>query len=189
VGALWLILSLPSVEWLLFGGIEELHPARFWFLAILIVMGALNGLLTRYWPSSLLTAGAQGALIAPHLEVSAQVFDPGGGPLVALALFALAWGLVARQWPRRGRASLPLDRVWLDFRDDFGAVWALRVAQRLNESAARYDWPLVLDWRGFAGRDGKPVDLVPPAVDDSLRTLLRRFVSPRWIDERLSEWP
>ena len=38
--SLWIILSLPSFEWLLFGGPQEIHPARCWFLAILMVVGA-----------------------------------------------------------------------------------------------------------------------------------------------------
>ncbi len=31
VATLWAILSLPACEWLLFGGVAEIHPARFWF--------------------------------------------------------------------------------------------------------------------------------------------------------------
>ena len=183
--ALWLVLSLPSIEWLLFGGIEEIHPARFWFLVILVGTATMNGLVTRYWPSILLTAGAQLALVVPHLAQSTGWFNGSRGPLVAISLYALAWYLVAIKYPRQRGARLGVDRVWLDFRDDYGAVWALRVAQRVNDSAARYDWPVVLLWHGFAYRDrDDPVAETAPAVEDSLRTLLRRFVSPAWIDQR-----
>ncbi len=80
-----------------------------------------------------------------------------------------------------------LDRVWLDFRDAFGAVWGLRVMERMNASAAMLGWPVTLSWQGFlANEPGAGNVETPQIVEDSLRTLLRRFVSPAWIDERLA---
>jgi hypothetical protein len=77
--------------------------------------------------------------------------------------------------------------VWRDFRDSFGTVWGLRVMERMNASAKMYDWPVALEWSGFTNRDSSQGDVHPPAaVEDSLRTLLRRFVSPGWIDKRLA---
>jgi hypothetical protein len=82
--------------------------------------------------------------------------------------------------------TVALDRVWLDFRDAFGAVWALRVMERMNAASTMYGWPVLLSWNGFSPRDDAPeVSPVPPTVEESLRTLLRRFVSPEWIDERM----
>ena len=70
VAALWGILSLPSVHWLLFGGVREIHPAQLGFLAILVGVGVVNGAATRYWPSSLLYGGGQAALLAAYFDTS-----------------------------------------------------------------------------------------------------------------------
>lgn len=184
--SLWAILSLPSIEWLLFDGLREIHPARFWFLVILIAVGAANGLGTRWWPASMLYCGGQLALVAPFFSAQAAL---GGSqpPLVGMSALVLAWLLIAAGWPRSRRAALPLDRVWLDFRDAFGVLWALRIAERMNASANMYDWPVTLAWRGFVARNSDATADVPPAVEESFRTLLRRFVSPDWIDARFGE--
>ncbi len=72
-------------------------------------------------------------------------------------------------------------------RDDYGAVWALRVAQRMNESAARRNESVALGWHGFVIRDrGVPAEVIPPEVEAELRSLLGRFVSPAWIDDRIA---
>ena len=180
------VLSMPSLEYVFLGDMSEIHPARIAFLAILIAIATLNGLATRYWPSSLLTCVAQVALIAPHLTFSFAWLPGAWGPLAGLALLAAAWDLIDLDVPRSLPAAAPLDRVWLDFRDAYGAVWALRVMQRINASVVMYDWPVTLSWCGFISRtEGTSVESMPPAVEDSLRTLLRRFVSQVWIDARL----
>jgi hypothetical protein len=184
--SLWAILALPSFEWLLFGEIQELHPARLGFLLILVGVGAFNGIATRRWLSNLLYAAGQGALIAPFLSSSVAGLPSALAPVLGLALMVASLAL-----PMRVRAAdsdaTGLDRVWLDFRDAYGLVWSLRVAERMNTSAAMYAWPVQLGWRGFRDRaSGSSGVVVPAAVADSLRTLLRRFVSADWIDARIS---
>lgn len=185
--SLWGILSLPTFEWLLFTGVREIHPARFWFLIVLVGVGTLNGLATRAWLSSLLYGLGQLALIAPFLPEAQTWLPADRAGWLGLALLATAWTLQAVP---RGRHAVgtSLDRVWLDFRDAFGVVWALRVAERMNASASMYDWPVTLHWHGFLPREASATTLeVPETVKESLRSLLRRFVSPEWIDERLEE--
>ena len=196
VVSLLVILCLPSIEWLLFGGQSEIHPARFWFLAILVALGALNFFGTRFWPSSLLYGAGQAVLMAPFFFAQ-PLLNGSQAALVGMAALLLAWLLIAAHLPRSRPAATPLDRVWLDFRDAFGAVWAWRVADRTNASATMYDWPVMLTWHGFrtSGATGGLstradtgeviASEIPAAVEDSLRTLLRRFVSPQWIDARL----
>jgi hypothetical protein len=184
--SLWVVLALPSFEWLMFGRIHEIHPARFWFLVILVGIGALNGIATRFWPSSLLYCLGQMALIAPYLPPTSAMLSDSAGPLLGLCLMTAAWTLLAAGWPRAVGNVPPLDRVWLDFRDAYGAAWSLRVAERMNASAALYEWPVTLGWRGFRRRDTHlQGEEVPAAVEESLRGLLRRFVSPEWFDLRL----
>ncbi|MGD9724067.1 MAG: hypothetical protein AB7O59_22630 [Pirellulales bacterium] len=186
VGTLWCILSLPSGQWLLFGGVREMHPAQLVFLAILVGVGLVNGLATRLWPVSVFFAAGQLALLAPFY---AATFARDVGPAVPLAGFALlvaAWLLRTRQRPRPRAAAAPLDRVWLDFRDAFGAVWGVRIMERMNAAAAMYGWPVTLTWNGFrAQAEGDSLTAAPDQVAESLRTLLRRFVSAEWIDARL----
>jgi hypothetical protein len=186
--SLWAILSLPSIEWLLFGGPREIHPARFWFLVVLVGASALNGLGTRFWLSSLLFCAGQLALLAPFLFVQTALLGL-GAPLWGMAALVLAWLLIAAELPRSEPAALPLDRVWLDFRDALGVVWALRIMERVNASARMYDWPVTLTWSGFRPCNSDETAAMPAAVEENLRTLLRRFVSPAWIDARLGKSP
>lgn len=185
--ALWCILSLPSLKWLLFGGEQEMHAAQLAFLGVLIGAGAVNGLVTRRWLASLLYCGGQLALFAPYFPPTRELLAPSAAAPFGMALLVLAWWLWAGDLPRGRAATDPLSRVWLDFRDDFGAVWGLRVMERMNASSTMYGWPLVLSWSGLVPRDDlADVFEVPPALEDSLRTLLRRFVSRQWIDERMA---
>jgi hypothetical protein len=87
---------------------------------------------------------------------------------------------------RRSRSAW--DREWLDFRDRFGALWALRVAERINAAAVGNSWPVRLTWNGYGAVDGWAIpepDSLPPDVRQALQTtkdnLLRRFVAPAWI--------
>lgn len=187
VFSLWAILSLPSLEWLLFGGVQEMHPARFWFLAILTGAGALNGTGTRFWPSSWLVCVAQMALVMPYFSATQSWLSAAGGPQLGLLAIVLAWGLHAAGLPR-ATAGPRLDRVWLDFRDAFGVVWSLRVADRVNTAATMVGWPVTLGWHGFRSSDGSAAGEfeMPAPVEESFRAILRRFVSPDWIDGRLA---
>ena len=90
--------------------------------------------------------------------------------------------------------------MWLDFRDAYGLVWALRVQERFNATAAKNGWPIRLTWRrmvsadaarlprpGVAARSPDPSatqDHMDEAVARGLASLLRRFVSRKWISQR-----
>jgi hypothetical protein len=86
--------------------------------------------------------------------------------------------------------------IWRDFRDWYGTVWGVRVMERINNSAAMNQWPIRLGWDGFSSGDstgnheGEPLaaQIAPQqqaAIEQSLRNLLRRFVSSQWIEARL----
>ncbi len=129
VASLWMILCLPSGQYWFLGGGRALmvHPAWSWFLAIMILVQCGNYLPTRYWPSSLLFAAAQTALLwewLPGMIGDSSTASPAEAArlLIALFLAALAVWLVALGVPRGRRINEPLDRVWRDFRDQFGAA-------------------------------------------------------------------
>jgi hypothetical protein len=95
---------------------------------------------------------------------------------------------VAYGWPRRLRdttAGSAADRVWLAFRDAYGAVWALRVMERINQTARQTGRQERLGWQGFTEHwnpfgDPSPDPSDPLAV--TVRMLLTRFVSTAWIE-------
>jgi len=210
------ILALPSFEAALFAvGPQplDLHVARRWFLAILIVVGLVNYLPTHTWPASLAYAVAQTFLLADYLPL-VSLSQHEWLATTGLALMVAAFWMVALGWPGR-RRSHGVDRLWLDFRDAYGMVWALRVQERYNATAAKDGWPVRLGWRGMncvepaagtdaigaespdsvAARPPKSVaarspDRAAQEIDPAgpelrgLASLLRRFVSREWIARR-----
>jgi hypothetical protein len=193
--AMWLVLCLPSLRSWLFGGgaVEEIHPAQGLFLTVLIAMAVLNYLPTRLAVPSILFACSQLLLhrtaIVEYLHATSW---PGTQTLVqyqstvGLGCGVAAILLVMLQWPSRHTASQPIDRVWLDFRDAFGTVWALRIAQRVNQSATLYGWAPRLGWYGFTPpREEAILPAEEKAINDNFKSLLRRFVSAEWIAKRL----
>lgn len=80
------------------------------------------------------------------------------------------------------------DRLWRDFSNTFGTVWARRVADRINQSAAHEKWSATLDWHGFewqAECSEEDIDRTRERIEHTLRWLLKRFVDTAWVDQRL----
>jgi hypothetical protein len=192
------VLALPSGEAILFRGGEglSLHAARLLFLAALLVVGLANYLPTRYALPAIVFAAGQSLLLSAYIPWLEWLHGPQSS-LWGLTLISLA-GPVALVCRSDSSNSAPLDRLWIDFRNAFGAVWALRIAERINASAKMYGWNVWLTWHGFVqpqadqrSSSEEPGHLaLSPEVDDairkSLKTLLRRFVSSEWIEERLT---
>lgn len=192
---LTLVFGWPMLaSWSADGGFSPLEietPIVVGYLFVLL-MGAGNYFGTRFTAPAALYCLAAVILLGPVIA-----HPPGWLPadnscraLASLMIFAAA--LVAwRQARFRVAARSGFDRVWLDFRDWFGIVWAKRVQNRLNEAAHNRKWPLRLETDGFApmqngGRlvtDSQTGD----EIEHTLRWLLRRFVDPGWIDERLND--
>lgn len=160
----------------------------------LVLMVAANYVATRHvllaaWASvGLLVTQASWWFELSPAEIAWTTFHG----LAACACVALLSWLPSSE---RAKSS-PADRLWLDFRDAYGALWALRVAERVNALAELNGWKLRLLWNGFApsesGEEGASPDLPPDArelagAEKTLRSLLRRFVSPDWIAARASE--
>jgi hypothetical protein len=178
--SLWVVLSLPAAEWLLFAAPPNVHAARRWFLLVLLVPGVVNYLPTRHWPSALLFAAGQVELLAAYLPGGS--LPAGDHWLPALGLIVAALALAQR--PKQPQPlGDPLDRLWRDFCNLYGIVWGLRVAERFNASAAANRWPVRLAWRGFRSPtgDGPPVLSAAErkAVADNLSSWLRRFQGPQ----------
>lgn len=181
VASLWLVLAMPAGKALLLdpGKPFGLHPAQTWFVGALVLVGLANVLPTRFWAAGLLFAAGQYGLL----------FAPQWSPLIGLALCVVATLLTAVQLTPRS-SPRPWDRVWLDFRDLYGALWGLRLMERLNSVAQASGWDVRLSWWGFVDSTG-PCDVsrLPPDLADRLGqafdNLLRRFVTDEWIAARL----
>jgi hypothetical protein len=191
VATFWLILALPALQAITLGkeGEMDAHPARSWFLAVTIVFSVLNSLFSRYWLCVLLAGIGQGLLLSPYLPwpLSALANEPDTGLACYAAGVVIA--AVLGQVPRQPAA--PLDRLWRDFRDAYGLVWTLRVAERINHTAAKNGWDVAVGVRGFRSpTEGQPAVTLnveqQHAFHQSLFNLLRRFVSPEWISRRAS---
>jgi hypothetical protein len=207
VSTLWGVLALPALEMWMRGRGEELviDPVRSWFFIVMIVVGAVNYFSTRFRLAAAQLAIAQAVLLWPHLPFmgSSEARPP---VWLACGLFltsALTARYAAGRVTRHSYSSLDLPAmhswsfVWRDFRDWYGMVWAVRVMERINASAAMNSWPVRLGWDGFfcgdstRAQEGEPMDAQfaaeqQAAVEQSLRSLLRRFVSSEWIENRLT---
>jgi hypothetical protein len=189
------LLALPSLKAAIFdsGAPPAPHAAWRWLLAVIALAGLLNYLPTRFGAAAALLFGGQLLELADYLPGFASPLS-GQDPLAGLGL-AVAALLAAQMAALAKKPAAPsIDRLWLDFRDAFGALWALRVAERFNAAAAQSGWGVWLRWSGLkssredqdAERSDKPISAdVVPAMHQSLKNLLWRFVAPDWISERL----
>jgi hypothetical protein len=186
VVSLWGMLALPAAEMLFLQRGEgiEVSAARGWFLWILLALLPINLLPTRFWLAALLATAAQFCLLSEHLPMVRTRIPH--SDLAALSLLAAAlvgaWLAAARGW----HCENELERWWLRFRDQFGLLWGLRVQERVNAAAKQFDWPLELGWSGWRDSStGESLSSIDPKIEkplrQSLKGLLRRFVSPEWI--------
>jgi hypothetical protein len=192
VAAFWGIVVLPAAETFLLqrGQRLEMGDARSWFLWILIAVGPINYLPTRQWLAATLLAAGQTLALSEYLPLLHRVLFA-QQYTAALCLACLA--LVVSRTPSCGVPG-KYDRLWLDFRDTFGLFWALRLQERVHAVAQTNSWPVWLSWSGFQSGPAVPAGQaapqdIPVEIESTLRTtlkgLLRRFVSNRWIAERL----
>ncbi|HEX5103359.1 MAG TPA: hypothetical protein VFV87_06090 [Pirellulaceae bacterium] len=195
VVSLWVIVVLPAAEgfFLRRGQELEMGDARGWFLWILILLGPANFAPTRFWLAALLLAGGQIVALGKFLPLARGdlVIRPGltGFVMSVMALLA-AWLAAVPFCPRNQIQQSPYELLWIHFRNAFGLFWSLRVQERVNAAAAQYGWDFRLTWTGLKhNADGQPLTTIDPKAERAFRTtlrgLLRRFVSSRWIADRL----
>jgi hypothetical protein len=160
---------------------------------LVLLMGAGNYLGLRFSLSALLWMAGLLLVVLPLCPATAG-WMPGaqmGRVCGSLCLMTAAW-MADRQVAARAnnRFGPSLNRVWDDFRDLFGIVWARRVQERFNEEALRQGLPVRLGIHGFenARGDAAADALEGPSLataETSLRWLLQKFVDHDWIDARL----
>jgi hypothetical protein len=197
------VLLFPILRGYAFGNYRtDVHPLFRWLIAIHIVVGVVNHLATRYAIPALLIGAAQYFICSPYLPFAT---NPGWGEYY-YAMMLIVGGCYSATWiAMRGPAGAPIpgtSRLWRDFRDAYGLVWGLRVAERLNAAAAKHRWRVEFTWSGIVGDPHSElrslsgelllVKLDPEVrhrVERELRSMMRRFVSHDWIARRLHGEP
>ncbi len=177
VAGLLAVLLLPFAESGVTGKPLHLDGVRIVFLAATLAVGIVNYLPTRLAGAALLVALGCAlevfVLTGPAHNVSvtyrrwpALSLWPGLVPWLALMLLRT-----------RAPAGSSFDRLWLDFRDRFGLVWAQRVREQFNRSAHHAGWPVVLRWQGLRLVPGAalPDAAVQDDIIATLRALTKRF--------------
>lgn len=193
VTSLWLVLALPALQSLVMGqgGELEQHSARAWFLFGLWAFTLLNSTFSRYAAAVLLAGLGQAMVLAPFLPWPLRGMSRWSDEF-AIACYALAILLGCLLYGLSRRETSGLNKLWRDFRNAFGVVWTLRLAERLNATAQANNWDVSASWSGFHNRDGTaPTPELPPdqarAFRQTLSNLLRRFVNEDWIAHRVGE--
>ena len=183
---LWIVISQPGWQafFLRTGGAFALTDARLFLTWALLIGSALTYLPTRNWVSAMFAGAGQGLLLAPTLlgvqwnqllfELSAELLQ-----LVGLALVLVR--------SRLGRPPIaPISAAWLRYRDGFGAVWGLRLLERLRGQVFARSWDLTLKWQGFEGEAYWSAEQ-RQLIAQELRNVTRRFESQTSNEERLTE--
>ena len=152
---------------------------------LVLVMGYGNYLGTRHSLSALLIAMSLGWLVWHFAETPAE-----GDRLLPIGPtlgFVIA-AIIPTVFPTAPTDNIPgEDRVWRDFQETFGIVWAKRIMDSINRTADQEQWSARLDLPGFIWKDNlspEEIARTKARIDHTLRWHFRRFVDPKWIDDR-----
>ena len=158
--------------------------------AVVLVMGTGNFVGTRFTLSAVVfAAGWTAVVFLTHSSIENLWMRRDPAFFVSLAQFTF-WQWAFRSAAEQKLATNGWTRVCLDFRDHFGVVWSTRLASRINEVAQREQWPWTLTTNGLESvsieHQSTSDPDADPQVDHAFRWLLKPFVDPEWIDERLT---
>lgn len=181
------VLSWPAVLcWLPRGPVRPpMEIPALWGFMTVGVMSFANHLGTRHTVLCIALGSAvlKGFFSAVDPKLPDHVAGRNAGLIIAAILIAVSF---LRQ--RKNAVDAGWNPAWREFRSLFGLVWAYRLAERVNQQAAREEWPIRLGQYGFFNvSDGMPASAGAdePRMDHTMRWLLRRFVDDAWIDARV----
>ena len=167
-------------------GAMEIETPTLLGFTLVAVMGAGNYFGTRFTTSSIFTAAAILLAVVPSWSgfTADSLRMREWATVCYVGAILLAW----RNTRWDVTSIPPLDRLWFDFRDMFGMVWAKRVLDRINDTLRDRQSPLRLELHGLTWTDSDigtaKREEEEAFFEKTFRWLLRRFVDPKWIDER-----
>jgi hypothetical protein len=202
VATLACVLAMPAVSATLIrpGNMPDLHVLERFFLPLLVAVGWMNFVATRHGLAATLVAAGQLGLIwnllpgvvtavpAATIDVPAACCLAAGATLAAVQSQVSPAGGGLRSGLKSNLAAA-IDPPFLALRETLGAAWTLRIAERFNALADARGWPCRLR---FAGLELKVEAADGPWEREairSLRSILRRFVSPSWLERHRSLQP
>lgn len=190
-----IVFGVPAIHaWSGDGHISTLQvepPFVFGYLFV-IVMGTGNYFGTKYTGAGLCLGVALLLLFAPYSSAVPESF-PDKTTSREWATGLLAVGVVWAYWKSQSKyvPTGEYDRLWLDFRDRFGIVWAKRVMDRWNKAAKTGQWNVQLELYGIVSLSNHLVDeqleKFREPIESTFRWQLKRFVDPEWIVERMPD--
>ncbi len=175
VSGLFAVMMLPLAEGLFFG-FPSLDPVRTFFLIATLAVICLNYLPTRFCVAAMLAAVALalqlGLTLRPEmLADKSELLSLAGFLLLSL----VPWIALKSSRDKQSANRSEFDRVWLDFRNRYGFLWASRVREQFNRSAHHAGWSARLSWQGLGATD--VTEAVQQEMLKTLSALLRRFRS------------
>jgi hypothetical protein len=189
---LLLVLAWPAVastRVLSVGSPLELEEPAVVGFGLVLIMAIGNWIGTRFTLPAILYAVGLVLLVAPLSATVLDLFPDRTTSHVLASLALLAASTIAAVRAAAGhRPGDVFNILWLDFVDTYGMVWAKRVMDRVNASAAHEKWSATLEWHGFEWQPDcteEEIRRTRERIEHTLRWLLKRFVDPAWIDRRL----
>jgi hypothetical protein len=174
---------LPLAKGVLAGKPTDVDLVHLLCVAATIAVGILNYLPTRMAPAALLLLIGCALVFAAMATTaesarSRQHLLEIGWLAVACVPWVAFWSMRSRP-----RAASEFDRLWLAFRNRFGLVWAQRLREQFNRSAAHAGWPVVLRWQGLrlTRGAGSPDAETQDEMVVALQALMKRFMSEKAI--------
>lgn len=173
VTGLLVVLLLPLLEQRWSSPGWQLDEIRGLFLSVILAVALLSHLPTGQAVPTLLAGGSCSLLIG-LMHFGTHLDEKAGWVLVAQAAMVAAVWLA---WYRGHRPPFETaERLWLAFRDRYGAAWSLRVIEQFNHAAKHAGWKIALQWSGFLPHAEGSVVPTEPQVHERLRQLLAKFL-------------
>ncbi len=194
VAALAIVLLLPLAQTIMrsrYDGPVELHAMWLLFWLGLLAVGIVNFLRSRLLFAAGLYVAAAGLLLSSGVGWISGRWSGACGPAAAVLVAAATW-LAAQRLSEPPKLPAGVQRMWSDFVNLYGALWATRVKDRFNSEASQRRHTARLTWDGLTssrtgGVDAQSASASIPDVDFAeplAKSLLAPFVSARWIVDR-----